>query len=237
MKVLGVCCAGQFLQSLGVQDRGICRSPACACSQGGKEAQLFLSSGQARCWHCVVAVDDSGSGAYCLGKQLPGIDPRIVDREMKNNSANRLLNPDGQFEQPLSHRGHLCRRELRSFGSSAHFLHEDVSGCRHEDTKLIGQETRAAGPVDFQPVMEFLDSVFGITSTAVNLVDGFGLERNVGDYETVIVPGITTRTSDHLGLDFEAMVLVSQTKVPTQRPWSKPLRPFSLSCRPWSQRR
>ena len=123
---------------------------------------------------------------------------------MKNNSPNRFLNPDCHFQQAFSQSGYLSCRKNGSCRSSAHILHKYVRGSRHENPKLIGKKTRAACPVNFQAVVQLFDSILGISSAAINSVDILWFVRKIGDYETIVVPGIPTGTSHNLSFDDDA---------------------------------
>ena len=146
----------------------------------------------------------SGFNSNCFRDMFPAVEPRIIHGEMKYYSSNGFPNPNGYFQQTFSQGGYLSPRKSSSCRSNSHLLHKHVGGCGHEDSKLIGKKTCAARPINLQSVMQFFDSILGISSAAIDLVNILRFVRKIGDHETVIVPGITAGTSHDFGLDDDA---------------------------------
>src|SRR5216684_2359351 len=72
-------------------------------------------------------------------------------------------------------------------------LEEDIRGQAQQDAELVGQKSRAAGPVHLQPVMQLLEPVLHVAPLAVDLlVDGLGRAGQVGHEEPGIVLGVAT---------------------------------------------
>jgi hypothetical protein len=139
---------------------------------------------------------------------FPAVEPKIVDGEMKNNSPNGFLNPDCHFQQALSQSGYLSCRRNDSCPLSAHLLRENVGSGGHEDSKLIGKKTHAACSVNLQAVVQFYDTILGISLAAVDLADIIRFVRKIRGYGMVVVPGMPTGTSKDFGLDDDAATLL-----------------------------
>ena len=122
-----------------------------------------------------------------------------MHQKVKNNSTNRFLNPDGQFQQPFPQCSHVQRCEIGSGSSATPLLEEDVGCCRHEHAKLIGQEIRAGGPIDFEAMMEVLDPVLGVSFSVVDAVHSFWLVPRISDNKTIVVSGIAAGIPLDLG--------------------------------------
>ena len=117
---------------------------------------------------------------------------------MDDDTASGTIKPSAELEEALPQRAHLCRGKIGAGSAEPKFLHEDVSSRCQQYTKLIRQETRATGPIDFEPMMQFFDSVFHVAAAAVDGVDAFGLERKVGNDVPVVIAGGTVRETDDL---------------------------------------
>src|SRR3989454_12150005 len=92
-------------------------------------------------------------------KLTPGPEPWEGRGQGQHNAGHRALDPDGELDQPLAQRGDLRIRAGGAAGAALEFLEQQVGGPTPEDAELVGQKTRAAGPVHLQPVMQLLEPV------------------------------------------------------------------------------
>ena len=79
---------------------------------------------------------------------------------MQHDAAHRALDPDTEFEQPLTQRAHLGMRTLGTVRFQSQLLHQHVRSGGEQYTKLVGEEVRAARAVNLQSVMKLLDAIF-----------------------------------------------------------------------------
>src|SRR5713101_4005767 len=143
----------------------------------------------------------SGRGADCAGNPPPRRQPGARQWQMQDDPTNRALDPHGELEQPVAQRRDLRIGQGGPGGPSAEFLEQQVRRQREEDTKLVGQETRATGSVHLQPVMQFLEPVLHVPPATVELVDRLRIVGEVGHHEAGVVLRIAAGMADDLGLD------------------------------------
>ena len=77
---------------------------------------------------------------------------------MQNNASYRTLNLGADLEQAQTQGTDLRVGAGRTPCLEPYLLHQDISRRRHQHTQLVGMEITATGPVDRQPVLEFLDA-------------------------------------------------------------------------------
>jgi len=134
---------------------------------------------------------DSGSRADRPRELPPRGEPRADRGQVQHDAAHRVLDPDGELDQPLAQRGDLRVRTGGAAGAALEFLEEHVGGQAQEDAELVGQKPRAAGPVHVQPVMQLLEPILHIAPLAVDLlVDCLRRTGEVGHDEPGIVLGV-----------------------------------------------
>ncbi len=75
---------------------------------------------------------------------------------MNNDSANRSFHPGTELEEALAQGAHLApfARSVPAC-TAPDFLHQDVSRRCQKHTELVGFETAATGPVEFEVMMQF----------------------------------------------------------------------------------
>ena len=100
------------------------------------------------------------------GDLAPGVEIRRGGRQVQDDPPDGDDHLHAEFEQPLTEPGHLGTGTRGARGPQAEFLHEHVRGGGEEHAQLIGPEATAAGPVDLEPVVEFLDPIFNIPARA-----------------------------------------------------------------------
>ena len=104
----------------------------------------------------------------------PGCVGRERAREVDHHATRGDLDPGGELEQPQPKRSDLGVGAVRMLATKPEFLHQRVGGRGQQDTKLVGQEARAAGSIDGEIVLQLLDPILRITPVGVNLIDMLG---------------------------------------------------------------
>ena len=99
----------------------------------------------------------------------PGVKVGRRHRQMENDAAHRADDMDAELEQPFTQRGHLDAGASRARGPQPEFLQEHVRGGGQEHAQLIGPEATATRAPDLEPVVEFLDPIFDVAASTVDL--------------------------------------------------------------------
>src|SRR6266851_10028405 len=117
----------------------------------------------------------SAGGADRTREVLPRRAPGKGRRQVQYDAAHRALDPHRKLDQPLPQRGDLGVGAGGAARAALELLEEDIRGQAQQDAELVGQKSRAAGPVHLQPVMQLLEPVLHVAPLAVDLlVDGLG---------------------------------------------------------------
>ena len=90
---------------------------------------------------------------------------------MDDHAARGDLDPGGELEQPQAKRSDLGVGAVRMSATKPEFLHQRVGGRGQQDTKLVGQEARAAGPIDGEIVLQLFDAILSIAPVGVDPID------------------------------------------------------------------
>lgn len=130
----------------------------------------------------------SGSRADRAGEMLPRRAPGKGRRQVQDEATYGAIDPHRELAQPLTRRDDLrvgAGSAARPTRSSWNRMYAPrVSRTRN----WLGRNREPLGPVDLQPVMQFLELVFHIAPLAVDLlVNGLGRAGEIGDDEPGIV--------------------------------------------------
>jgi len=115
----------------------------------------------------LTAEELSGSCAERDGNAVPGALERERRREMKDDPTDRDLDPHAELDELLAQGRDLRPGAIGVVSREAELLHQHVGCRRHQHAELVGPETRAAGPVDLQAVMQLLEPIFDLTPRSV----------------------------------------------------------------------
>ena len=137
---------------------------------------------------------------------------------MQHDATDGLFHPDSELDQSLAKRGDLRACAGGSCRMSSQRLHEHEGGRGHENSKLVGQETCAARPIDLEAVVKLLDPVFDVAPLAVDvLVEGLRRVGEVGDDESRVVFRQASFQSDDLRFEDNAPAPVPALRGVTAR--------------------
>ena len=85
------------------------------------------------------------------------------------------------------------------------FLHQDVGRRRQLQPELLGSKRRTARSLELEPLLQLLDSVFGITPPAVERVDMFRRRLQFRHDEAKVLSRIATRIVDSFRFKHDAL--------------------------------
>src|SRR3989454_11143932 len=160
-----------------------------------------------------VNCGERAPGLPRLGAEREGdVPPRIEEGhrrwQMENDATYRDDDVDAQFEQPLPQPGHLGARTGGAPGPQAEFLHEDVRRRREEHAQLIRPEATATRASDLESIVEFLDPILDVSTSAVDvLIDPARRLPQIRDHEAGVVARLPARQAHHFGFDDHAALV------------------------------
>ena len=103
-----------------------------------------------------------GRCAETSGDDLPVVAVDAGGGQVQHDAPHRGLDPGTEFYEVFAQCADLGGSEGGARGPQSQLLVEHVGGGGQKTAQLIGEEARAAGTVDFQAVVQFLDPVFDV---------------------------------------------------------------------------
>src|SRR5690348_4384813 len=94
--------------------------------------------------------------------------------QMQHDAAHRALDAATELEQPFAQGADLRSGARSALSAEAQLLHQNVGGRGEQHPQLIGEEARAAGAVDLEPMMQLLDAILDLSATAVHVIEMAG---------------------------------------------------------------
>jgi hypothetical protein len=121
---------------------------------------------------------------------------------VQDNPTNGDDDMSADFEKAFPERLYLSSGTGGMAEVESELLKKHIGGSGEKDTKLVGEETTAAGAVDIEAQMKLFDAILDIASRAVNVfVDPPGRLLHVGDDETRVVLDLSPRVDEGFRLD------------------------------------
>jgi hypothetical protein len=129
-----------------------------------------------------------GRSAEACGDNLPVVAVDAGSGQMQHDAPHRGLDPGAELHEMFAQGADLGGSEGGARSAQSQFLVEHVGGGGQKSAQLIGQEAGAAGAVDLQAVVQFLDPIFDVRALAVDhFIQMPWRVLEIGDHEARVV--------------------------------------------------
>ena len=147
----------------------------------------------------------SGVGAECEGDTAEGGLEGKRMGQVQHDAADRNDHPSSEFQQALAQSPDLRSRASGPRCPQSQFLQQDIGSRAEQNPKLIGPEIGATGAANTDPLVQFLDPVFGVPALTIDLfVNPAGALGLIGDDESRVIFGVLALLPHHFGFEDDA---------------------------------
>jgi hypothetical protein len=140
-----------------------------------RRRRVILATALRREWRAMISAKRvvsptalCGRGTEACGDDLPVVAVDVGSGQMQHDAPHRGLDPGAELHQMFAQGADLGRAEGGARGAQAQLLVEHVGRGGQQSAQLVGEEAGAAGAVDLQAVVQFLDPILDVSAGAVD---------------------------------------------------------------------